>query len=75
MSAAVVHGFFKEGGLHFAKLGMCATVFCAVQVLAAQLNCLLYRLTIVIPYRRIHEASPSFFLFQHTTHFATSWYV
>ncbi|KAI1698920.1 serpentine type 7TM GPCR chemoreceptor srh domain-containing protein [Ditylenchus destructor] len=55
MSGATVHGFAQDFGLDFARVMVCAVVFSAVQIMAAEFYCLLYRLTVVFENRRIHK--------------------
>ncbi|KAI1693079.1 serpentine type 7TM GPCR chemoreceptor srh domain-containing protein [Ditylenchus destructor] len=55
MSGATVHGFSQDFGLDFAHVMVCAVVFSAVQIMAAEFYCLLYRLTVVFQNRKVHK--------------------
>ncbi|KAI1697834.1 serpentine type 7TM GPCR chemoreceptor srh domain-containing protein [Ditylenchus destructor] len=55
LSAGKINGFLRYFGLIGAKVGLCAIIFAAVNVFAAQLYCLLYRLAVVLPDQRIYE--------------------
>ncbi|KAI1731207.1 serpentine type 7TM GPCR chemoreceptor srh domain-containing protein [Ditylenchus destructor] len=55
LSAGQINGFMRYFGLIGAKVGLCAIIFAAVNVLAAQLYCLVYRLAVVLPDQRIYE--------------------
>ncbi|KAI1709767.1 serpentine type 7TM GPCR chemoreceptor srh domain-containing protein [Ditylenchus destructor] len=57
ISAGKVNGFFKPLGLPGAKIGLCLVVYSSVNVIASQAYCLIYRLTVVIPNKWIHEYS------------------
>ncbi|KAI1692610.1 serpentine type 7TM GPCR chemoreceptor srh domain-containing protein [Ditylenchus destructor] len=52
---ASVNGFFQYFGQTGAKVGMSMVLFTAVCVIMAEVNCLLYRMTVILSDQRIHE--------------------
>ncbi|KAI1710985.1 serpentine type 7TM GPCR chemoreceptor srh domain-containing protein [Ditylenchus destructor] len=54
-SAGQINGLFKYFGLTGANIGFCLILFAAVNVFNAQMFCLLFRVTVVLPNPKIHE--------------------
>ncbi|KAI1695290.1 serpentine type 7TM GPCR chemoreceptor srh domain-containing protein [Ditylenchus destructor] len=52
---ASVNGFFQYFGQTGAKVGLSIVLFTAVCVIMAEVNCLLYRMTVILSDERIHE--------------------
>ncbi|KAI1704699.1 serpentine type 7TM GPCR chemoreceptor srh domain-containing protein [Ditylenchus destructor] len=53
VSGTYVHGFAQGFGHDFARIMLCMVVFSAVQIMASELNCLLYRLTVMLPNKKV----------------------
>ncbi|KAI1692002.1 serpentine type 7TM GPCR chemoreceptor srh domain-containing protein [Ditylenchus destructor] len=54
-SCILSNGPYKYFGAQFCLIALCFTLFCVVNVKTAQDYCMMYRLTVILPNKRIHE--------------------